>query len=77
MKRMDYWGPAVLVSVKHLYGKYLTMSIAWYTISDWSTPMTFLAPARAANMERIPVPQPTSSTTLSLNRVGLWYMKSR
>lgn len=30
------------------------------------TPMTFLAPALAANMHRIPVPHPTSRTTLSL-----------
>lgn len=35
-------------------------------ISDWSTAMTFLAPALAANMERIPVPHPTSSTTCGL-----------
>jgi hypothetical protein len=31
------------------------------------TPYTCLAPAFAANIERIPVPQPTSSTTLPLN----------
>ena len=31
------------------------------------TPMTFLAPALAANMQRIPVPHPTSRTTLSLS----------
>lgn len=30
------------------------------------TPYTFLAPAFAANMERIPVPLPTSRTILSL-----------
>ncbi len=33
-----------------------------------STANTFRAPARAANMERIPVPHPTSKTTLSLNK---------
>lgn len=32
-------------------------------ISDWSTAMTFLAPDLAANMDNMPVPQPTSSTT--------------
>lgn len=32
-------------------------------ISDWSTARTFLAPARAANIDNMPVPQPTSSTT--------------
>lgn len=41
------------------------------------TPNTFLAPALAANMERIPVPLPTSSTTLSLNTCLLWYMEFR
>ena len=32
------------------------------------TPMTSLAPAFAANMLRMPVPHPTSRTTLPLNR---------
>lgn len=44
---------------------------------DMLTPNTFLAPALAANMERIPVPLPTSSTTLSLNTCLLWYMEFR
>lgn len=39
--------------------------------------MTFLAPALAANMQRIPVPLPTSSTTLSLKRCLLWNMEFR
>uniref|UniRef100_A0A0E9XJS2 Uncharacterized protein n=1 Tax=Anguilla anguilla TaxID=7936 RepID=A0A0E9XJS2_ANGAN len=42
-----------------------------------SIPMTFLAPAFAANMHRMPVPLPTSSTTLSLNRCLLWNMEFR
>ncbi len=41
----------------------LTMSMALWMILDWSTPMTALAPALAANMERMPVPQPMSRTT--------------
>lgn len=32
--------------------------------------MTFFAPALAANMERMPVPHPTSRTTLSLRAGG-------
>lgn len=39
------------------------------------TPMTFFAPALAANMQRMPVPLPTSSTTLSLKRCLLWNME--
>jgi len=35
------------------------------------TPTTCFAPAFAANILRIPVPQPTSSTVLSLNKWGL------
>lgn len=42
-------------------------------ISDWSTAMTFLAPALAANMERIPVPHPTSSTTCGLKEHGVTF----
>lgn len=38
------------------------------------TPYTCLAPALAANMERMPVPLPTSSTILSLKTCLLWYM---
>lgn len=41
------------------------------------TPYTCLAPALAANMERIPVPLPTSRTTLPLNTCLLWYMAFR
>lgn len=41
------------------------------------TPNTFLAPALAANMDKIPVPLPTSRTTLSLNTCLLWYMEFR
>ena len=51
-----------------------------YTIDkkyETFTPITFLAPAFAANMHRIPVPQPTSSTTLFLNKCLLWIMESR
>lgn len=44
-----------------------TILRAWSMMLDMSTPMTFLAPALAANMQRIPVPHPTSSTTLSLS----------
>lgn len=40
-----------------------------------STANTFLAPALAANRDRIPVPQPTSMTILSLKRDGLERMK--
>lgn len=32
-------------------------------ISDWSTAITCLAPALAANIERMAVPHPTSKTT--------------
>lgn len=39
---------------------------------EHSTPYTCLAPACAANMHKMPVPEPTSSTTLSLNRCGFW-----
>ena len=39
------------------------------------TPMTSLAPALAANIDKIPVPEPTSRTTLSLNRCRLWYIE--
>ncbi|TNN58908.1 hypothetical protein EYF80_030821 [Liparis tanakae] len=39
-------------------------------ISDWSTAMTCLAPALAANMARMPVPQPTSSTTCRMGGEG-------
>merc|ERR1712093_974849 len=39
--------------------------------------MTFLAPALAANIDRIPVPQPTSRTTLSLNRCLLCHIELR
>ena len=39
------------------------------------TPYTCLAPALAANMERMPVPLPTSSTILSLKTCLLWYME--
>ena len=45
-----------------------TMALACSTMELMSTPMTSLAPARAAKMDRMPVPHPTSSTTLSLNR---------
>ena len=45
-----------------------TMPLACSTMPDMSTPITSLAPALAANMDRMPVPQPTSSTILSLNR---------
>ncbi|TNN56384.1 hypothetical protein EYF80_033420 [Liparis tanakae] len=41
------------------------------------TPYTCLAPALAANMQRIPVPLPTSRTTLFLNACLLWYMAFR
>jgi len=41
------------------------------------TPITFRAPDFAANMHRMPVPQPTSSTTLFLNKCLLWYIESR
>lgn len=39
------------------------------------TPYTCLAPALAANMERMPVPLPTSSTILSLKMCLLWYIE--
>lgn len=39
------------------------------------TPYTCLAPALAANMDRMPVPLPTSSTILSLKMCLLWYME--
>jgi len=35
-----------------------------------STAYTFLAPALAANMDRMPVPQPTSSTICEVRGVG-------
>lgn len=39
------------------------------------TPYTCLAPALAANIERMPVPLPTSSTILSLKMCLLWYIE--
>ena len=41
--------------------------------------MTIFAPALAANMQRMPVPQPTSSTTLSLrhSHISDWSISSR
>mmetsp|Transcript_35884 Transcript_35884/g.60469 ORF Transcript_35884/g.60469 Transcript_35884/m.60469 type:complete len:213 (-) Transcript_35884:958-1596(-) len=42
-----------------------------------STPYTLAAPARAANMERMPVPHPTSITAAPLNSCGLPSMASR
>ena len=45
-----------------------TMMRACSMMELMSTPMTRRAPALAANMDRMPVPQPTSSTTLSLKR---------
>ena len=36
-----------------------------WRMSEASTPMTSLAPALAAKRERMPVPHPTSSTTLA------------
>mmetsp|Transcript_61740 Transcript_61740/g.109380 ORF Transcript_61740/g.109380 Transcript_61740/m.109380 type:complete len:202 (-) Transcript_61740:58-663(-) len=41
-----------------------TTERAWWMMSDASTPMTRRAPARAAKSDRMPVPQPTSRTTL-------------
>lgn len=37
-------------------------------LPEHSTAITSLAPALAANIDKIPVPQPTSNTILSLNR---------
>lgn len=57
---------------------YLTISIAWYMISDWSIPITRVAPALAANIESIPVPHPTSKTILeSTQRVKLWHFDNK
>lgn len=44
-------------------------SAVWRKGGSKRTPMTFFAPAFAANMHRIPVPHPTSRTTLSLMEV--------
>lgn len=44
--------------------------------SDLSTPSTEAAPAFAANIERMEVPQPTSRTLLSLNILGFFKMAS-
>lgn len=48
-------------------------SILWST----PTPIAIFAPAFTANMDKIPVPQPTSRTTLSLNRARFWNMALR
>lgn len=45
--------------------KYNISSFYLWTVP---TPMTLAAPALAANMERIPVPHPTSNTTFPRNR---------
>ena len=42
---------------------------------DASMAYTCFAPARAANMDRMPVPAPTSITMASLNTAGLLTMK--
>lgn len=55
---------------------YLTMSMAWNMTSDLSTPITWEAPALAANMERMAVPQPTSRTLLFRNISGFFSMAS-
>ena len=41
------------------------------------TPMTWAAPALAANIQRIPVPHPTSRTVFPLNRCLLCHMALR
>lgn len=46
-------------------------------ISLLSMANTCFAPAFAANMDKMPVPQPMSMTTLSLKVSGLFNMKSR
>lgn len=48
-----------------------TIAAACSMISEHSTPMTRRAPAFAANMDRMAVPQPTSSTTLPRKRCAL------
>eukprot|EP00953_Heterococcus_sp_UTEX-ZZ885_P031258 16421-Heterococcus_DN1.PRE.2 len=42
-----------------------TICFACTAIALHSMPMTHFAPARAQNIDRMPVPQPTSSTTCS------------
>lgn len=60
-----YWAHGFsIVQLKYVLEYYLTMSIARYTISDWSIPHTVSAPALAENIDKIPVPQPRSSTCL-------------
>ncbi len=70
-----------LVNWTNYWSNYKVQIISKTTDYLWHgatlTPITFLAPALAANMQRMPVPLPTSSTTLSLNRCLLWNMELR
>lgn len=59
-----------------------TISRACSAMAEHSTPITMRAPAFAANMERMPVPQPTSSTTFPRKRcpfsmMAVWYARVR
>ena len=47
-----------------------TISLACSAMVDMSIPYTCFAPALEAKRDRIPVPQPTSSTTLPLTSWG-------
>ena len=50
---------------------------AWFAISVNSHAITFFAPAFAAQMLRMPLPAPTSSTTLSRKFAAFPRMASR
>ena len=52
----------------------LTMSIAFSAISLACTAITRFAPDLAAKRDKMPVPQPSSSTIASLKRIGLVMM---
>ena len=54
----------VILSLKLFF---FIISLAYSAISAYSIPYTCFAPALAAKIESIPVPQPMSRTILSLN----------
>jgi hypothetical protein len=58
---------AVMTSMTSSNPFSFTSLLVCLVIPEASTAYTFRAPARAANMLKIPVPHPTSSTTLPFN----------
>jgi len=55
----------------------LIICLAWLAMSENSTAYTYFAPALAQNIDKMPVPHPTSMTTLSLNKCAFLRIESR